>query len=79
MADRVEVLHCPDCDSHCPGVPAIPLSALEEAEARLVVTRDLLRRYREAHRSMALVAQEAGASEDYRNVTEEVDRALSQG
>ena len=38
---------------------------------------NLLRRYRDAHRSMALVGQEAGAAEAYRDVTKEVDDALS--
>ena len=34
---------------------------------------DLLRRYRKAHHSMAITAQEAGAAEVYRRLTLEVD------
>ena len=58
--------------NQCPGTlqPAVSMAEWERL-------RDLLRRYREAHQSMALVAQEAGASEAYRAITKEVDDALS--
>lgn len=53
--------------------------ALDRATEKLGVVaaeKDLLRRYRCAHISMALVAQEAGAAEKYRLITEEVDAWL---
>lgn len=67
----VAAVHCEGCHVHriCPGIEAVSRADWE-------AMRDLLARYREAHRSMALVAQEAGASEAYRQVTKEVDDAL---
>ena len=58
---------CPYCSS--PILTAVPLAAWE-------AMRDLLTRYRDAHKSMAFVAQEAGASEEYRRITKEVDDEL---
>ena len=58
--------------------PFVRLDAAQgEAGPSREALMDLLRRYREAHRSMALVAQEAGASDAYRAVTKEVDDALA--
>jgi hypothetical protein len=66
--DQTVTFPCPDCLSLNANCGA----ALEKIDELI----SLLHRYRDAHRSMALIGQEAGAAAKYKAITEEVDAWL---